>query len=1068
MVAPLQATQNQAISGIQGAVNQAQPGINSAMGLAQGAAAPITPQAYSASAVNQYMNPYTQDVVNATQNQFNQQNAQQQSGLLGNSASQGALGGDRSAILQAQLAGQQQMAQAPTIAGLYNQGFQGAQGEFNTQQGVGLQAAQANASNALNAANVTGNLAQAGQNSALTGNAALLNAGGLQQQVAQEQLNVPYEQYLQQQAYPYQNINFLSGILGGAAGATGATTTSSGTSSQTTPISIAKDGGRIGLASGGFAAPTVPSYFEREASRGIMNDTYHPGGLIESDAAGRTDRVPHAVAADSFVMPADVVSGIGQGNTLAGAKILDAILSSGPFGTTPTRGGRLQWGQFRGNTLADGGRTRLADGGTDSFNMSATDGYADPFQSASDVTIPGIPLGLAMAYANGQQGQGAAPITPGSRLAKPAGLAAANDDVSPTLRARPTPTPVSATDIQPTPSSDTPTWSDNGQPVSASATEAAGANGLRPLSAYKRPEENWGKTALAGLGNALAHRSIGAGILGAIQDYDAQRDVDSHPIVDDSGPTTRIYYKSADEWFDTGMPTEKSIANKNTASYQNADLALRAATAQADLGIKQGTLSLDNYKAYIDGIKANLAANPFAFGANGVNIPPPPGYQAPGATPSGQPSVPGGTAQGQVAATNIANNNVGNLKTPDGKGWQSFPDVQSGINAVQQQISRYGQRGINTVNGIVSTYAPASDHNDTAAYAADVASKLGVDPTAPLNMKDPNTIARLGDYMIMHEQGLPNTAALNQFLEQRTGQTAGAPAGGSSPPSTGPSGPDYLKTLPPNIARQVQALADGRLAFPSGFALRSPYWQSLMQAVGQYDPTFDAVNYNSRAATRRDFTSGKSAQTINALNTGLGHVAMLDQAGDALDNGETPLFNTIKNQIADWTGKPAPGNFRATAGLVAEELTRIYRQAGGSEADIQRHLQDLSTAQSPEQRRGALYQIGSLLDSKLNAMADQYGQGMGTTEDRLKLLNPHAAGALTHILSYGPNGTGPTTPIPNQRPVTSVPGQSSGAANNNYVPPPNGVPSGAVYSPSRHVWKVGNTIYDANGRKIAA
>lgn len=67
---------------------------------------------------------------------------------------------------------------------------------------------------------------------------------------------------------------------------------------------------------------------------------YHEEGLFHSDVAGRTDRLPRVVPSDSFVFPADVVSALGQGNTLAGAKILDGIFGStklaagGPVGNS--------------------------------------------------------------------------------------------------------------------------------------------------------------------------------------------------------------------------------------------------------------------------------------------------------------------------------------------------------------------------------------------------------------------------------------------------------------------------------------------------------------------------------------------------------------------------------------------------------------------------------------------------------------------------------------------------------------------------------------------------------------
>lgn len=230
-------------------------------------------------------------------------------------------------------------------------------------------------------------------------------------------------------------------------------------------------------------------------------------------------------------------------------------------------------------------------------------------------------------------------------------------------------------------------------------------------------------------------------------------------------------------------------------------------------------------------------------------------------------------------------------------------------------------------------------------------------------------------------------------------------------------GDDYLKTLPPQIGSQVHALAVGRMQFPSAFALKTPYWQNMLSAVSRYDPTFDAVNYNARAKTRSDFTSGKSAQTLNSLNTALGHLDTVDKAGDALQNGEMTPLNWVKNSLSPLVGYNEPGNFNTDAGLVSEELTKVYRQTGGSEADIQRHLQDLSVNASPEQRRGALNQIATLLQSKIKAMGDQYNQGMGTTKDPPSLLNPHAASTFQRLLSYGPQGVPPQQQKPAANPA---------------------------------------------------
>jgi hypothetical protein len=69
----------------------------------------------------------------------------------------------------------------------------------------------------------------------------------------------------------------------------------------------------------------------RQLPRG--NQIGAPIGFIHSNLAGRTDRIPMTVAADSHIIPADAVSGAGQGNSLAGAHIWASLLGMGPHGT---------------------------------------------------------------------------------------------------------------------------------------------------------------------------------------------------------------------------------------------------------------------------------------------------------------------------------------------------------------------------------------------------------------------------------------------------------------------------------------------------------------------------------------------------------------------------------------------------------------------------------------------------------------------------------------------------------------------------------------------------------------
>jgi len=54
-------------------------------------------------------------------------------------------------------------------------------------------------------------------------------------------------------------------------------------------------------------------------------------GPIHSPVAGRTDHLPMPVPSGSYVIPADIVSAMGEGNTIAGFKILRRVFGGEPY-----------------------------------------------------------------------------------------------------------------------------------------------------------------------------------------------------------------------------------------------------------------------------------------------------------------------------------------------------------------------------------------------------------------------------------------------------------------------------------------------------------------------------------------------------------------------------------------------------------------------------------------------------------------------------------------------------------------------------------------------------------------
>ncbi len=195
--------------------------------------------------------------------------------------------------------------------------------------------------------------------------------------------------------------------------------------------------------------------------------------------------------------------------------------------------------------------------------------------------------------------------------------------------------------------------------------------------------------------------------------------------------------------------------------------------------------------------------------------------------------------------------------------------------------------------------------------------------------------------------------------------------GGLAPELANVHGDDYLKAINPIQAQEVKALAEGRMQFPAGAALRSPYWQGLLRDVGQFDPSFDAVNYNARAATRKDFTSGKSAQNITSFNTAIGHIGRLADSAEKLSNRSFPAWNSLANLASSQVGKPEVNNFNVSKQAVIDELTRSFRGSGGSQTEINEWSKRLDASQSPEQLRGAVKEAVGLLRSRIDAVGEQ-------------------------------------------------------------------------------------------------
>jgi hypothetical protein len=190
---------------------------------------PYKAQQFTGANVEQYMNPYMQNVV-----ERQQADAQRQSQIAGQAqgaqaARSGAFGGSGDYLMRGQAAGNLARQKGDIQAQGLNNAYTQAMNQFNTSQGQNQAAAQLNAQQqqfgaglglqglqtANQAAQNLANIGQTqyGQNMGILG---MQNQfGGQQQQQVQNVLNNQYQDFLNYQNQPYKQMGFMSDMIRG-------------------------------------------------------------------------------------------------------------------------------------------------------------------------------------------------------------------------------------------------------------------------------------------------------------------------------------------------------------------------------------------------------------------------------------------------------------------------------------------------------------------------------------------------------------------------------------------------------------------------------------------------------------------------------------------------------------------------------------------------------------------------------------------------------------------------------------------------------------------------------------
>jgi len=180
-------------------------------------AAGYSPQQFQQD-VSGFMSPFQTSVIDATMARLAQNRAERDAATKAQMASSRAFGNERRGVYEAQLAGEQDLNTAQTLANLYNQGYTQAAGFAQGLPGQQLAGAAA----------LSGYGQQALSNQQTYANM-LAASGQSQRDMAQRNLELAYQDFQAQRAYPQQQLQTL------IAGSQGLPNPITSTQTQTSP-----------------------------------------------------------------------------------------------------------------------------------------------------------------------------------------------------------------------------------------------------------------------------------------------------------------------------------------------------------------------------------------------------------------------------------------------------------------------------------------------------------------------------------------------------------------------------------------------------------------------------------------------------------------------------------------------------------------------------------------------------------------------------------------------------------------------------------------------------------------
>lgn len=328
------------------------------------------------------------------------------------------------------------------------------------------------------------------------------------------------------------------------------------------------------------------------------------------------------------------------------------------------------------------------------------------------------------------------------------------------------------------------------------------------------------------------------------------------------------------------------------------------------------------------------------------------------------------------------------------------------------------------VGGSASVPAP---RNNNAAYAENRSGTPGSasNPAFVMTPADEEQFKRTNPGGYYTTQGEPTK------IKQAPGGTAEpSPEAATAPTSTSikpPNTPgivraesalgemDYSKTgteafnqLPKVMQIKVAQALDGRIAPPTGMALKDPHQQAILTAAQLVDPTFDMAKWLARSNANKEFNSAgtKTRTKIESADKVISHINDLNESIDKLHNTGYPFGSLVRTATNPVLRSAMPNSvgvafkdFETAKNLAMKEFqTFLSGKGGGADRELQELGHLLDNTASTTELKGVVSRMLKMMHGQLGPMGETYAKAFNLPDyDSRQFLRPETRAKLSKL-----------------------------------------------------------------------